>query len=51
MSTVIRNADWIVAFDRVSNSHIYTSGDVAFHGDRLVQVGGTYSGAVEREVS
>src|SRR6516165_700985 len=51
MSTVIRNADWIVAFDRGSNSHIYTSGDVVFHGDTLVQVGGTHSGAVEREIS
>ena len=50
MSTVIRSADWIVAFDRASNSHTYVSGDLVFHGDRLVQVGGAYSGAVEREI-
>jgi cytosine/adenosine deaminase-related metal-dependent hydrolase len=50
MSTVIRNADWIVAFDRAANAHVYASGDVAFEGDRLLQVGGAYAGAAEREI-
>ena len=50
MPTVIRNADWIVAFDRASKSHVYTSGDVAFEGDRLLHVGGAYAGAAEREI-
>ena len=51
MSTVIRDAEWIVAFDRPSKAHVYTSGDVAFEGDRLLQVGGTYTGAAGREIS
>jgi cytosine/adenosine deaminase-related metal-dependent hydrolase len=50
MPTVIRNADWIVAFDRAANTHVYASGDVAFEGDRLLQVGGAYAGAAEREI-
>src|SRR5215468_5236918 len=51
MSTVIRNADWIVAFERASKTHTYTSGDVAFEGDRLLQAGGAYAGAAEREIN
>src|SRR5262249_46489091 len=51
MTTVIRNADWIVAFDRATNTHTYASGDVAFDGDRLLHVGGAYAGAAEREIS
>jgi len=51
MPTVIRDADWIVAFDRAANSHVYASGDVAFEGDRLLQVGGAYAGPAERAIS
>ncbi|MFN3938817.1 MAG: amidohydrolase family protein [Gemmobacter sp.] len=43
--TVIRNADWIVAWDDEAGSHRFLrGGDVAFDGDRLVQVGGLYDG-------
>src|SRR5215831_3556447 len=51
MPTVIRDADWIVAFDRAANTHAYASGDVAFEGDRLLQVGGAYAGPAERAIS
>ncbi|HTO84171.1 MAG TPA: amidohydrolase family protein [Methylomirabilota bacterium] len=51
MPTVIRDADWIVAFDRAANSHVYASGDVAFEGDRLLQIGGAYAGPAERAIS
>src|SRR5215468_5420314 len=49
-ATVIRNADWIVAYDRSSGSHVYAAGDVAFSGDALTHVGGTYAGAAAREI-
>ena len=45
--TVIRNADWIVAFDEASCGHVYLKGgDVAFDGNRLIHVGGSYHGPV-----
>jgi 5-methylthioadenosine/S-adenosylhomocysteine deaminase len=51
MSTiVIRNSDWIVAFDRTSGDHRYTSGDVAFSGDKLTHVGGSFTGTADREI-
>lgn len=43
--TVIRNADWIVAYDAEEDGHVYLKGgDVAFEGGKLVQVGGSYDG-------
>jgi 5-methylthioadenosine/S-adenosylhomocysteine deaminase len=41
--SVIRNADWIVAYD--GRGHRYSRGDVAFDGDRLIHVGGRYESA------
>ena len=38
-TTVIRNSDWIVAHEGGA-SHVYRTGDVAFTGDTLTQVGG-----------
>lgn len=50
-TTVIRNADWIVAWDGDSGSHVYLrDGDVAFAGDRLVHVGGRFEGEADREI-
>ena len=46
--TVVRNADWIVAFD--GKSHTYTKGDVAFADGALSHVGGTFTGTAEREI-
>lgn len=51
MTTVIRNADWIVAWDEAAGGHRYLrGGDVAFEGDRIVQVGGRYEGEAETEI-
>lgn len=49
--TVIRNAAWIVAYDAEKGTHRYLrDGDVAFDGDLILQVGGTYEGVVETEI-
>ena len=48
-TTVIRNSDWIVAHEGGA-SHVYRTGDVAFTGDTLTQVGGPYTGAADREI-
>lgn len=49
--TVIRNAAWIVAYDPEHGGHRYLQdADVAFDDDRIVQVGGTFSGEVAREI-
>lgn len=47
-TTVIRNADWIVAYE--GKGHRYSRGDIAFKDDKLVHVGGTYAGAFDREI-
>lgn len=52
MISVIRNCDWIVAWDEAGDTpgHVYRcGGDVAFS-DRIVQVGGHYAGPFEREI-
>jgi len=49
MTTVIRNVDWIVAHEGGAG-HIYASGDVAFSGDALTHVGGSYTGTADREI-
>ena len=49
--TVIRNAAWIVAYDAETGGHSYLrDGDVAFDGDRIVHVGGTYDGPAGTEI-
>ena len=49
--TVIRNAAWIVAWDEAKGRHAYLhDGDVAFAGDRIVQVGGRYEGEAAVEL-
>lgn len=49
--TVIRNAAWIVAYDEGTGTHQYLQdGDVAFEGDRILQVGGRYAGAADTEI-
>ena len=49
--TVIRNAAWIVAHDAARGGHTYLrDGDVAFDGDRIVHVGGTYDGPAGTEI-
>ena len=47
-TTVIRNIDWLVAYR--DGGHIYATGDVAFAGDKLVHVGGPFTGTADREI-
>ncbi|WP_118133072.1 amidohydrolase family protein [Oceanicella sp. SM1341] len=50
-TTVIRNADWIIAWDEAAGAHCYLQGqDVAFSGNALIQVGGRYEGEAETEI-
>lgn len=50
-TTVIRNADWIVAWDGSTESHVYQrDGDLAFKDDHIIQVGGRHSGPAEVEI-
>lgn len=47
--TCIRHCAWIIAWD--GRRHIYRRhGDVAWQGDRLIQVGGHYAESVDREL-
>ena len=49
--TLIRNADWIVAWNEATGRHDYLTGaDLAFDGDRIVFVGRGYRGTAEREI-
>ena len=50
-ATVIRNADWIIAWDATKQAHVYVrDGDVAFAGHDILQVGGRFDGAAATEV-
>ena len=52
MTTVIRNADFVVAWDPGAKSHVYMPGaDVAFEGGVLRFVGRGYDGPADDEVS
>eukprot|EP01035_Chromulina_nebulosa_P063222 gene63222-86483_t len=43
--TVIRNADYVVAWDAAKKSHTYvTGGDVAFEDGKIVFAGRNYTG-------
>ncbi|MFK7967310.1 MAG: amidohydrolase family protein [Burkholderiaceae bacterium] len=49
--TVVRQASWIVAWDETSHQHHYLKhGDVAFTGDKLIQVGGHFDGHADVEL-
>lgn len=50
-TTVIRNADWIVAWSAEERRHEYRrDGDVAWRGRDLVHVGGKYAGKGDTEI-
>jgi cytosine/adenosine deaminase-related metal-dependent hydrolase len=50
-ATVIRNADWVVAWDRFEGRHVYLRGaDVAFDGAAITHVGPGYAGPSDRVV-
>jgi 5-methylthioadenosine/S-adenosylhomocysteine deaminase len=48
-TTLIRNADWVIAWDEAAGCHAYRrDADVAFTDDRIVFVGRNYTGPAER---
>lgn len=52
MTTVIRNADLVVAWDASARQHVYMpDADVAFDGGALTFVGRGYTGPAEEEIS
>ena len=49
--TLIKGADWVIAWDPGKESHCYMRGaDVAFRGDRLIHVGPGYEGAADKTI-
>jgi cytosine/adenosine deaminase-related metal-dependent hydrolase len=50
-TTVVRAADWVIAWDPAERRHVYLRGaDVAFQGGAIVHVGGRYDGAASRTI-
>ncbi len=46
---VIKNADWVVAWDEKTRRHVYMKGvDVAFRDDRIIHVGPDFSGDADQ---
>jgi hypothetical protein len=51
-SIVIKNADWVVAYDGNTQGHKYIrNGDVAFSGDSIDYVGKNFEGESGLEIS
>ncbi len=50
-TTVIRNADWVIAWDGAAGRHAYRRDvDIAFVDDRIVFVGRNYTGPADRVI-
>ena len=50
-TTVIRNADWVIAWDAAAGGHTYRRGvDVAFTDDRIAFIGPNYTGMAARTI-
>jgi 5-methylthioadenosine/S-adenosylhomocysteine deaminase len=50
-TTVIRNADWVIAWDETAERHVYRRGvDVVFADDRISFVGRNWPGAADRVI-
>ena len=50
-TTVIRNADWVIAWDEAAGQHVYRRGiDVVFVDDTISFVGAKYAGAADRVI-
>ena len=50
-TTVIRNADWVIAWDEAVGRHVYRRGiDLAFADGRIAFLGKGYSGAADRVI-
>jgi len=51
-TTVVKNADWIIAWNEARGRHEYLrDGDLAFTDDKIAYVGRGYSGRADREIS
>ena len=51
-TTVIRNADWVIAWDAAAGRHTYQrNADVAFTGDKITHVGKNYAGTADVTIS
>jgi 5-methylthioadenosine/S-adenosylhomocysteine deaminase len=51
-TTVIRNADWVIAWDEVVGRHVYRRNiDIAFTDGTIVCVGPNYTGTVDRIIN
>ena len=50
-TTVIKNADWVIAWDEAAGRHVYRRDiDVAFTDETIAFVGRNYAGAVDRVI-
>ncbi|MGE0719953.1 MAG: N-ethylammeline chlorohydrolase, partial [Alphaproteobacteria bacterium] len=50
-TTWIKGADWVVAYDRAADRHVYLrDADVVFRGGTLVHVGKGYAGEADTVV-
>jgi 5-methylthioadenosine/S-adenosylhomocysteine deaminase len=50
-ATVIKNADWVIAWDEGVSRQVYRRGvDIAFTDDRIDFVGRDYTGPVDRVI-
>lgn len=50
-TTVIHNADWVIAWDQPGRRHIYCRGiDVVFADDKIIFVGRDYTGPADRVI-
>ncbi len=50
-TTVVKNAAWVVAWDRAGKRHVYKKdADVAFTGSQIVHVGKGYAGPVDKTI-
>jgi len=50
-TTVIRNADWVIAWDAAAGQQTYRRGvDVAFTDDRIAFIGPNYTGTADRTI-
>src|SRR5258708_2259749 len=51
-TTVLREADWVVAWDEAEQAHVYLEqADVAFRDGEIVFVGKAYAGPVARTIA
>jgi 5-methylthioadenosine/S-adenosylhomocysteine deaminase len=50
-TTLIKNADWVIAWDEAAQQHIYRRGiDLAFTDDRIVLLGKGFAGAADHVI-